>query len=299
MSSKEFDSQAYNKSIFITTHNSYRWSITDQLEKGVRGLELDIHDEWGITDTIKRWFGRKGNFKVGHWSAGHEVLREGGNPRGDNLEKWFGKIVEWSREKKGHAPITVFLDIKDCLCDHDNQPPEQFGLIRFNEQILNAFKDDQARLYTIGKFVEFYKEHHSWPIIKDLRDKIIVVLMSFHTFSSILPFMKPIMDTLGIHPLRTRLTYQEGSIADPICFVAFNPADCDKSGYKKSLEDKSFYVTLEKAFPLEKYSTYWDKNRILRADYIPERGFPNSVNFPATDNWEDTEYLNATDQWVR
>ena len=71
------DNQPYNKSIFMTTHNSYRWSLIQQLDYGIRGFELDIHDSWTLFERIKRFLTRvklfrgKGNFKVGHWTPGH------------------------------------------------------------------------------------------------------------------------------------------------------------------------------------------------------------------------------------
>lgn len=298
----------------MTTHNSYGWSITEQLEKGIRGFELDIHDNWTSCEIIKGIFGRKGKFKIGHWKPGHEVYRKDGNPRGNNLEKWFGKIVDWSKNREGHPPITVFLDIKDSLSDWNNYPPEQFGLIRFNEQILNVFKNDKARLFTSRDFTSFYEKQNSWPTIRDLRNKIIVVLMSFHyekEFASLPTFLRPIQGFLGIPPMHTRLTYQEGRIdsekgplnIDPICFVAFNPEDSNKTGFKDSLEEKSLFVT---PHPPDIYETYWNNDKLVRTDYKKLKDgswppFSDFVNFPVTDNWKDDDngYLKAGEKkWV-
>lgn len=74
ISSKNSDSKAYNECKFMTTHNSYantldpKASITEQLDQGVRGFELDIHDNWTIFEVIKGFFGVGGNFKIGKWT---------------------------------------------------------------------------------------------------------------------------------------------------------------------------------------------------------------------------------------
>jgi hypothetical protein len=108
----------------------------------------------------------------------------GGNPWGTNLEDWLSKIGKWSKNHKGHAPITVFLDIKKNLIDDNNKPPEYFGLIRLNEQIINAIGRD--RLFTPDDLKNHLKEkrergeNNPHPTIKDLEDRIIIVLMSFH-----------------------------------------------------------------------------------------------------------------------
>ncbi|MFX1587221.1 MAG: hypothetical protein ACFFC1_03615, partial [Promethearchaeota archaeon] len=35
----------FHKAFFKTSHNSYELSIREQLNKGVRGLEYDLHDD--------------------------------------------------------------------------------------------------------------------------------------------------------------------------------------------------------------------------------------------------------------
>ncbi|MFX1284575.1 MAG: hypothetical protein ACFFB5_13020 [Promethearchaeota archaeon] len=328
---KECDPHPYNKSTFMTTHNSYRWSITKQLDIGIRGFELDIHDTWTLPERIlgKLSGGRyKGNFKIGHGWAGHEVHhRKRGNPWGNNVEKWLGKIAEWSREHNGHPPITVFIDIKKNLVDANNKPPEQFGLIRLNEQILNVFKNNEARLVTSEDFANFFKRQDSGPTIGDLRNKIIVVLMSFHVplekelqknpnlikrvFSRLIKSWKELPIHFFIDPIgamKTRIVYQKGRIKndiplDAICCVAFNPQDPDESDYEPFLEEKSLFVT---PYSPDKYTDYisrcCEKGLIVRSDYKKRDGswppLPPCVNFPVADDWEDDGYLNATD-WVK
>jgi len=320
IASNKFDSQPYNKSIFKTTHNSYQWSLTKQLNQGIRGFELDIHDFELLIDTrgwdnfLDKFPGKKPPhyFKVGHAWPGNEVNNKllSGNPRGNNLEDWLGKIADWSRKEKnkGHAPITVFLDIKKNLIDNKNNPPEEYGLKRFNEQIRNACGD---RLVTPENF------DATSPII-ELRDTIIVVLMSFHTLSRKLREEKERLEKqekqkpmflirvyekvrnffkkrhqIVIEPtgaMQTRIAYQEGSIDKPICHVAFNPEDRDQDDYDDSLEDAVFVTAYD-----EKYSTYQAQGKLVRTDYV---GSLKNINFPATDHWKDKGYQNATTEWV-
>jgi hypothetical protein len=327
---KTHDSQLYCKSIFMTTHNSYRWSITEQLDQKIRGFELDIHDSWTLTESLLGSLTRgryKGKFKLGHAQPGHEVYNGGGNPRGNNLEKWLQKIADWSDDNEGHAPITIFLDLKKHLNDFNNSPSEQYGLIRLNEQIRNACKD---KLFTPKDF-----KSNPNPTIGDLRNKIIVVLMSFHTLSRKLKQAKgpPLLTKISgwlirlwrespIHPIvdpkgamKTRIDYQEGNVEsqlkfEPICFVAFNPEDKNEKSFESfipSFEQKSIFVT---AYPPENYSVYQNKDKLVRTDYCTDDDckkdervlwppFPKFVNFPATDFWEKTDgYPETSKEWI-
>lgn len=111
--------------------------------------------------------------------------------------------------------------------------------------------------------------------------------------------------------MKTRIVYQKGRIKNdndfnPLCCVAFNPEDRDKSGFEASLEDKAIFVT---AYD-EKYATYQEEGKLVRTDYkasskrenffqkvigflsfkkqeISWPSFPENVNFPTTDDWED------------
>lgn len=333
--SEEFDSQPYNKSIFMTTHNSYRWSLTKQLDHGIRAFELDIHDTWNYFKIIL-WTiaGRnyKGNFKVGHLWAGNEVPWGRRILWGNNLEKWLEEIGKWSRDHKEHAPITVFLDLKKDLIDWNNSPTENFGLVRLNEQICNAIGKD--RLFTPQHF-----KPNSPPRIGELRNKVIVVLMSFHIHSDsarekmekgqnyiqrgkgwigrriknialkVVKWVPPEIIHMFIDfpgAFKTRIAYQEWRIKsdtkfDPICWVAFNPDDQKQPEYEASLEKNSLFVT---AFTPEDFPTYQKNNQLVRTDYNKEekswpRPFPNDVNFPATDDWKEKDGYHRQTDWVK
>jgi len=299
----------------MTTHNSYRWSLIEQLEYGIRGFELDIHDTWTIFERIKRFFTLlkiypgKGNFKVGHWAPGHEVNHKAsGNPRSNKFEGWLKVIYNWSQQKPTHGPITIFLDIKRDLQDRNNRPHEKFGLIRFNEQISTVFKSknkdgQRTKIYTKKEYLNQYGGPGSqWPTIRELRGRIILVLMSFHVFPNIIEDFIPLVDDFGISLMQTRQTYQigeiEGKIINPLCFVAFNPDDRENEGYFPSMERDSMFVT---AYYPEEFHSFWNKGKIIRTDYNPKEQwppFPPYVNFPATNNWNDPNYKSATKDWV-
>jgi hypothetical protein len=315
MGNINFDDRLYNKSIFMTTHNSYRWSLKRQLDHGIRGFELDIHDVWTIIERIKRFFTRikllrsKGNFKIGHWYPGEDVShKKDGNPSGNNLEDWLRVINDWSKNNPNHAPITVFIDIKRDLTNFNNRPHKNFGLIRLNEQISNAFehnkgaKNTAKRLYTFDEYSEQFggteTPEISWPTIGELRGKIIVVLMSFHFFP------EPLGNVYGVRIMHNRQTYQEGIIdslkIEPTCFVAFNPDDRGKRNFNPSLEKDSMYVTAITKYS-DEFQSFWNQGKTVRTDYNPEPDWPPlppHLNFPATDKWDDSDYKNATDKWV-
>ncbi|MFX0015230.1 MAG: hypothetical protein ACFFB2_10550 [Promethearchaeota archaeon] len=316
MSHSQFDNQPYNKSIFMTTHNSYRWSLTQQLDHGIRGFELDIHDSWTLFERIKRFltlikiFRGKGSFKIGHWYPSHEVNHKAvGNPRGNNLKDWLGVINNWSKSHPNHAPITVFLDIKKDLQDINNRPHKNFGLIQMNKQIFKAFEMNKGsqshwkRFYPYSEYLEQYgSPGDSWPTIGELRGRILIVLMSFHIFPNIIEPLKPLVDIYGLPLMHTRQTYQVGEIEGHTigskCFVAFNPDDRDKEGFYPSLERDSMFIT---AYYPDEFPNFWSQGKIIRTDYNPKQEwppFPPYVNFPATDRWEDPLYRDTTDKWV-
>lgn len=102
---------------FRATHNSYsgnnaddkggyRGSIVQQLDLGLRYLEIDIPG--GPVD---------GAFQVGHSTTKSEdrVYHSKGNPESNDLGDWLEVIANWSRsgENSGHDPIVVALEVKE------------------------------------------------------------------------------------------------------------------------------------------------------------------------------------------
>lgn len=110
------DTQKFSASVFGATHNSYsgnidgsRGSITTQLDRGVRFVEFDIHDNG---------YSSSHDYQVGHDGPGDAVDHGGSNPNGNGLRSWLGDVASWSRSHPTHAPIVLMLDLKDNLTDN-------------------------------------------------------------------------------------------------------------------------------------------------------------------------------------
>ena len=150
----------FHRGIFGATHNSYsggdRGSIVTQLNQGIRGLELDFHDDD---------YGDRPDWQVGHFDPGEDVLFGNGNPIGDGLTNWLRVIKTWSQNNSGHGPITLVLDSKDPL--DDNYGPEHGNLGTLNQRLLNIFGD---RLMAAEEVTG------EWPAVRAFVDRILVVL---------------------------------------------------------------------------------------------------------------------------
>ena len=110
------DELPFASAIFRATHNSYsgdvdgaKGPILGQLDRGVRFIELDVHDN-GYDTTH--------DYGVGHDSPGNAVDHAGGNPASNALRDWLVPIATWSGSHPTHAPLLVMLDLKDDLTDN-------------------------------------------------------------------------------------------------------------------------------------------------------------------------------------
>jgi hypothetical protein len=153
----------YDRTRYWTTHNSYegrdRGSITSQLDRNVRSIELDVWDND---------FERVGDYRLGHFKPGHAVVLGSGdadsNPRTLLLRDWLKTIATW-HEANDHAVITVVLDLKSDLTD--NEGPGD--LEDLNARVEEAFGDS---LFTRDHF----DLTGAWPDTADLRNRVICVL---------------------------------------------------------------------------------------------------------------------------
>ena len=120
----------YHKAFFKTSHNSYELSIREQLNMGVRGLEYDLHD-----DKIQEL----ADFEVYHLQNHIDVLLgEDGNPNDLLFSNWLKILDDWSSEQnKEHAPITLFIELKDGIIDSNNEPEELYGIKKMNRTQVN------------------------------------------------------------------------------------------------------------------------------------------------------------------
>src|SRR3954467_4076154 len=149
----------YNALVVAATHNSYsggdRGSLTHQLDRGVRFLELDVHDND---------FARAG-YRLGHDEPGDAVAHRGGNPAGDGLGEWLQVIADWSARQRAHVPIVVALDLKDSLAD--NRSYRDGNPAALNHALA-------ARLPRLLAAEELRGD--TWPTVDELRRRVIVVL---------------------------------------------------------------------------------------------------------------------------
>ncbi len=153
--------ERYNEAVFGASHNSYsggrhRGSLPEQLNAGVRCVELDLHDNG---------FGSIQDWKLGHIRDGAEVMEGDGNPDSNHLSEWLRAVRSWSRDNQGHAPLTLILDIKDSLADNDG--PDEGNLGALNQRIVEIFGAALYPRYSLG---------NEWPTVANLRDRVLVLL---------------------------------------------------------------------------------------------------------------------------
>ncbi len=150
----------YPSALFAATHNSYspgRGPLAQQLQSGVRFLELDVHREGG-------------RYRIGHLGPGAEVAKGHGYPSDDRLASWLGVVAQWARAND-HAPIVIGLDLKSPL-----HTPDSFAdgnLSALNAVIRDAFGDDLL----------FTAEEHAregWPALAALRNRVLCVMSGNH-----------------------------------------------------------------------------------------------------------------------
>lgn len=154
------DARLFSEVSFAATHNSYSGadvgSIKTQLERGIRLLELDVHDD------DYTHFG----YRIGHGDVGDNVFHGDGNPASNALRDWMATIADWSHAHPDHAPITLLLDLKDALA----------GNTSFREGDLAALNDELKRAFGAKLFPAQAVEAKGWPSIAELRGRILTVL---------------------------------------------------------------------------------------------------------------------------
>ena len=271
----------YHQAFFKTSHNSFNTSIRKQLNHGVRGLEYDIHD-----NRIQELE----DFEVYHLPRHVDVaINVDGNPGDLLLSNWLTLLRDWSDEQNNElAPITLFIELKDCIVDANNEPSELYGIKKLNEVILNTLSPEY--LYS---HADFRKNDNKWPTVRELKGRVIIVLTSYwggYWASSEGGF-------------ESRLKYLDNCLKgeDDICFVSWIEEDKGKQKilmkenarfWKCSIEystdhyeenvklQRSTRVDFDKIRMGRHVKTYYDKNY--------ENGF--RANFLATDSWNEEKY---------
>jgi hypothetical protein len=271
----------YNKAFFKTSHNSYVLSVREQLNKGVRGLEYDIY-----ANKLQEL----GDFEVYHLEKHIDsLLNEDGNPDNLLLSNWLKVLNDWSEEQnKEHAPITLFVELKDSIIDVANATEEIYGIKKLNQIILDSI--NSKTLYT---YKDFRENNYKWPSVRALKGKIILVLVSYwggYWAASEGGF-------------ESRLKYLNNCLEgkEDICFVSWVQEDKgDKAVY---LKEKSQFWKCSLEYSTENFSHNSESQRLTRADFDKivwgmhvktyfhknyEKGY--RCNFPATDEWGSEKY---------
>jgi len=271
----------YHKAFFKTSHNSYIHSIREQLNKGVRGLEYDIHD-----DKIQELE----DFEVYHLQNHIDsLLNEDGNPNNLLLFNWLKLLDDWSAEQNNdHAPITLFIELKDSIIDSNNEPEELYGIKKLNKIIVDAFNSN-----TLFTFKDFRENNFNWPTVSELKGRVIIVLVSYWGgywaaneggFNSRLKYLNNCLEGM-----------------DDVCFVSWVQEDQgDKVSY---LKEKSHFWKCSLEFSTKNFSQNSESQRVTRADFDKivwgmhiktyyKKNYENGYrcNFPATDVWGTEKY---------
>jgi len=150
------DTRPYNEAPYAASHNSYGSSIVEQLDLGVRMLELDVH-----TDN----FAERG-FSIGHDSPADETLLGEGNPETERLDDWLTMIADWSDAHPGAAPITIKIDMKDRPATHG-----EASLSDLNAVLGQTIGRD--RMYTPEDHAD---RERQWPTVAELSGQVVLVL---------------------------------------------------------------------------------------------------------------------------
>ncbi|MFX0034914.1 MAG: Ca2+-dependent phosphoinositide-specific phospholipase C [Candidatus Hermodarchaeota archaeon] len=271
----------YHEAFFKTSHNSYEKSIKKQLNFGLRGLEYDIY-----SDKLYE----NGDFEVYHLKSSYDTaLNIDGNPSDLFFSNWLKVINDWSNEQKGdHAPITLFIELKDNLIDLENKPDEDYGIKKLNEIILKSFSSD--KLYT---YKNFTRNDSKWPILKDLKGRVIIVLTSYwngHWVSSEGGF-------------ESRLKYLKNSLEgkEDICFVSW--IDDDRGDEVQFMKENTnfwkcsieYSTKFSKENQISQRLTRVDYDKIINGNHVKtyyKKNFKAGYrcNFPSTDSWDMKQY---------
>ena len=271
----------YHQAFFKTSHNSFNMSIRKQLNHGVRGLEYDIHDN--RIQEVK-------DFEVYHLPRHVDAaINVDGNPGDLLLSNWLTLLKDWSDEQNNeNAPITLFIELKDCIVDANNEPSELYGIKRLNNVILDALSPNY--LYSHS---DFRKNDNQWPTVRELKGRVIIVLTSYwggYWASSEGGF-------------DSRLQYLNNCLKgeDDVCFVSW--IEEDKGKQKLFMKEKATFWKCSLEFSTKNYEENVKLQRPTRVDYDKirmgrhvktyyEKNYENGfrANFLATDSIYKEEY---------
>ncbi len=211
----------FNKT-FFATHNSYtgedRGSLRQQLDSGVRGVELDIHADVPGLDPDARKNATNTNFVIGHDYSGSQVSHANGNPPSDDLQSWLTIITDWSDANPGHAPISILFDLKDVI-EEELPSLDRVCQNTFGDKFLKRAATPSDATALQGKIVAMINKKYSLKNAENLFH-----IPSFHAGD------KPADDTANL------LMNFDGSDKDRSDIEAYQQADVATRVFKPVLD---------------------------------------------------------------
>ncbi len=168
--------------------------LSQQLDLGVRNLEIDIYND----PQGGKFYNRLGNVLVGkNTASGVQELKQPGmkvlhipdvdyNTHHFTFKSALNTIKEWSTNNPKHLPIIILLEDKETSVG--NVIPVFTKALPFDENAVNAI--DQEIVDIFGNSNQLFKpddlrqnfqnlktaiQEKGWPMIKDMRGKIIIV----------------------------------------------------------------------------------------------------------------------------
>lgn len=93
---------SYSGNLYLIYDNGHRGSIVQQLDSGLRSLEIDLLEKSGNDD-----------FQIGNFEHFTAIDHSHGNPFSDKLSDWLTVITDWSDENPVHDPTLVVIETKN------------------------------------------------------------------------------------------------------------------------------------------------------------------------------------------
>lgn len=234
----------FNELTFLGTHNSYQRyhesessgcgndekgapiTLSDQLDSGLRSLEIDIETVVDETGT--------------HFLCMHSPLLDM-ETNCYSFEKALEELTVWSDNNPGHLPITIIIEPKPVFIPLENM--EFFSLKAANALDATVREALGDKLVTPADVMGNYsslremRENDAWPLAKDMLGKFAVIL----------------------HPCSVTSDYigQDESIKTQSLFPMVNIKDKDKSY-------ASFLLINDAQLLLKKSASLADGNYMIR-----------------------------------
>ncbi|MFH1159549.1 MAG: hypothetical protein V1733_01195 [bacterium] len=150
----------FMKANFMATHNSYsgnkydghRGSIIQQLDLGLRFIELDIVH-------------KNGDFEVSHYPGEDRVDHGHGNPASKKLSDWLQVIADWSDANPSHDPIALAFDPKTAPA----------GTSQWN-----TFRELLISTFSIQKIVQPNHFHKDSTSLFNVRGKVFFIILPYY-----------------------------------------------------------------------------------------------------------------------